>query len=148
MKTFYTLVFCLLTTAFLHANVSHIQKDALVDLYNSTDGNNWKNTWDLTSPVSTLYGVTIINNQITELNLAFNNLNGSLPSSIEGLNKLTLLDLFFNSIEGKLPVEIFQLIQLETLKLYSNMFEGEFTSEVGLMQNLRVLEIYNNNFSG
>ena len=96
MKTFYTLVFCLLTSAFLHANVPQIQKDALVDLYNSTDGTNWNNTWDLTTPVSSWYGVTIENNQITELNLAFNNLNGSLPSTIDRLDTLMILDLSAN----------------------------------------------------
>ena len=50
------------TTIF--ATVSEIEKNALIDLYNSTEGENWNSTWNLNQPVESWYGVTVENSQV------------------------------------------------------------------------------------
>ncbi len=70
------------------------QKEALKELYNSTQGPYWKDNtnWLSDKPIhqwhgvnNTIYGDTIIGNYVLELQLGYNNLNGKIPS---GLSKL------------------------------------------------------------
>ena len=63
-----------------------IQTDslALLALYNTTDGLNWENPWDLSQPISAWYGVqTNSANRVSGLNLSANNLNGIISSDIK-----------------------------------------------------------------
>jgi Leucine-rich repeat (LRR) protein len=55
--------------------------DALVGLYNSTDGNNWYNNtnWLSDQPITTWFGITINPNGLMSLSLSSNNLVGTLP---------------------------------------------------------------------
>lgn len=98
---------------------------ALVAFYNSTDGPNWTNNtnWLSHSPINTWYGLTVLNNQITEINLNSNNLGGSLPSQIGQLTSLQSLSLFNNHLSGNIPVEISQLINLNSFRIENNLFE-------------------------
>ena len=70
------------------AQVSTLEKNALIDLYKSTKGDSWNTTWNLTSQVNTWHGVTVENNKVIALNLSMNNLNGTIPSSIKNLSNL------------------------------------------------------------
>ena len=71
---------------------------ALVALYNSTDGANWTNKWDLSKPMNTWYGVDVYNNRVTSLVLEDNNLVGTIPSLIGNLVNITQLNLFHNQL--------------------------------------------------
>ena len=75
MKKLYFLSFSLffLTTICI-AEVSKTEKKALIDLYNAANGQHWVKKWDLKSPVSQWYGVTIVNDKVVEVNLFHNNL--------------------------------------------------------------------------
>ena len=58
MKTLkITLLFCFISV-FTFAEVSQDQKNALVDLFNKTNGDSWNHKWDLEQPVSKWYGIT------------------------------------------------------------------------------------------
>ncbi|MCH8838691.1 MAG: hypothetical protein IIA60_13000 [Candidatus Marinimicrobia bacterium] len=59
----------LLLAISLPAQAQVLESDslALVALYDSTDGANWTNTWDLNTPVDTWYGVTVSGGRVTEL---------------------------------------------------------------------------------
>src|SRR5690606_25430630 len=51
-------------------------KQALIALYNATDGPNWTNTWDLNADISTWHGITVNNEgRVTEIILYDNNLS-------------------------------------------------------------------------
>src|SRR5439155_2715774 len=65
---------------------------ALVDLYNSTDGPNWRyqDNW-LTGTVKTWYGITVTGTRVTEITLNSIGLNGSIPSSLGNLTSLKYL---------------------------------------------------------
>ncbi|MDZ7876198.1 MAG: hypothetical protein U5L45_00930, partial [Saprospiraceae bacterium] len=40
---------------------------ALVDLYNSTNGANWTNKWNLAQPMTSWYGITLTNGRVTRI---------------------------------------------------------------------------------
>src|ERR1035437_2124457 len=65
---------------------------ALVDLYNSTNGPEWrfKKHW-LKGPVKTWYGVAIRYNRVINLELNDNKLSGVIPESLGKLDQLQRL---------------------------------------------------------
>jgi len=71
---------------------------ALLALYEATDGLNWTNKWDLNSPMSTWYGVSLnIDGCVDSLVLSNNNLNGVIPPEIGNLASLKILNLSSNN---------------------------------------------------
>ena len=64
-------------------------RDALIALYNATDGANWTNTWDLDADITTWYGITLDEDgSVTHIELSNNNLIGFIPSEIGNLTNL------------------------------------------------------------
>ena len=43
---------------------SNIEKNALIELYESTQGEHWNTTWNLSQDVSAWYGIEIKNNTV------------------------------------------------------------------------------------
>ena len=95
----FLLVF-LVTGNMVFAEVSDVEKNALVDFYESTNGKHWKNKWDLKAPVTEWYGVKVIDDHVVEINLFRNNLMGPISESIGDLKYLEVLNLAFNNIKG------------------------------------------------
>ena len=75
---------------------------ALVALYNSTNGNGWKEQWDLSTTINA-NGTELVSNKgrIRNLNLSYNSLSGAIPSEIGDLTELTTLYLNNNSLTGQ-----------------------------------------------
>lgn len=86
---------------------------ALVRLYNSTNGSEWKSKahWLSQAPLGAWYGVTADEDgRITGLDLSDNNLSGSLPSSLSKLKDLTTIDISNNTgLTGPLPQSLTRL---------------------------------------
>jgi len=96
---------------------------ALVALYNATKGSGWTNrtNW-LTGNLSTWFGVTVDGGgRVTELNLANNNLNGTLPNELTNLAELVSLKINGNKLRGNLPL-LNMIPTLETLWIDENRF--------------------------
>ena len=93
---------------------------ALVGLYTSTGGKNWTNNghWLSQSPLSAWYGVTVdVDGRVIELDLADNNLSGSLPSKLSKLADLKKLNLEDNTrLLGPIP-ESLTTLTIESLNL-------------------------------
>ncbi len=123
---------------------------ALVSLYNATSGSNWFNTWDLSQPLSTWYGVTLSQDacKVIELKLDNNNLTGSLPADLGNLYHLTNLNLGFNQISGNIPIELGNLSSLNILAIHQNQLSGEIPPELGDLSNLTDLLLNDNLLSG
>lgn len=83
------------------------------------------------------------------LNLAYNNLNGTIPNEVRGLLRLESLVLESNSgLIGKLPTGMQQMTSLEKLFLQLCNLGGEIPSWLGTMSNLKVLGLGYNDFTG
>ena len=127
--------------------------DALVALYNSTDGANWINSsnWLVGDPcVDDWFGVTCdaTDTLVTRVNLASNNLVGVLPSELSSLINLIKLDLNFNQLVDGIPLELGNLSQLIELLLRGNQLSGSIPIELGNLSNLKILLLGSNLLSG
>ncbi len=121
--------------------------EALVAIYNSTDGDNWiKNTsWLQTDQPCKWYGVACPGGNVMNLDLSGNNLAGSIPPELGNLTeKLKLLKLNGNNLSGPIPSQLGDLTQLQTLWLHNNNLEGNLPSELGDLSNLQRLQLNNN----
>lgn len=130
------------------AQISQIEKQALIDFFYSTNGSQWNTVWDLEKPVTTWHGVEIKNNTVVGIEMGMNNLQGELPASIGSLKNLESLKLFFNQIGGSLPDELFELQNLKTLDLNNNFISGAISSAIANLKNLEELLLSSNNFTG
>ncbi|KAG9441641.1 hypothetical protein H6P81_017495 [Aristolochia fimbriata] len=77
-----------------------------------------------------------------------NNINGTIPSSIEGLSELQLLDLSRNNLSGTIPATVGYYERLHMLDLSENSLHGEIPEFEGEMQELLILHLYKNKLSG
>ena len=71
---------------------------ALIELYDSTNGPNWKNKWNLSTNIIQWYGVTITDGRVGGLDLFDNSLTGNIPQEIDNLTNLQSLRLDNNSL--------------------------------------------------
>ena len=80
----------------------------LESLYYSTGGLNWieQSGWLSNSIPCEWPGVSCTGEEVTSLELADNNLSGSLPEEIGGLAHLNVLDLSGNNLEGEIPLSV------------------------------------------
>jgi hypothetical protein len=117
-------------------NVTQIPTEecqALIALYESTDGANWDNNdgWnDTSTPCNDdddggWYGVTCVSEQVTRLYLYSNELNGEIPPELGDLSGLERLLLFDNALSGVIPPELGDLSQLEYLWLQNSGLCGD-----------------------
>uniref|UniRef100_A0A7N2LEI7 non-specific serine/threonine protein kinase n=1 Tax=Quercus lobata TaxID=97700 RepID=A0A7N2LEI7_QUELO len=84
-----------------------------------------------------------------DLNLANNNLNGSLSPQIIGLSfSLTFLDLSANRFMVILPMEVGNWINLEELDVSENMLFGKIPVSLGSCVKLELLAMRGNLFQG
>ncbi len=156
--------------------VPQSEYDALVALYNSTNGPSWTNStsWLTSAPVSDWYGVEVVNGHVEMLSLNSNNLVGTIPSLIGDLTYLRALFLPDNGISNPLPPEIQNLHLLYNLALEGNNlsgaipswingsnfpnliyiylgmngFSGTIPSTLGSIQSLNILNLQENNLTG
>ncbi len=121
---------------------------ALLALYNSTNGPNWFNSWNLNNNVDTWFGIYVINGRVVNIELFQNNLTGTLPPEIGNLDSLVILNIEMNQIGGYIPIEIGNLTMLKKMFLSANLFSGEIPIEIGNLTNLEELFLGGNNLTG
>ncbi|MBD0258491.1 MAG: immunoglobulin domain-containing protein, partial [Cytophagales bacterium] len=82
--------------------VSEDQLAALRAIYEATDGAHWRrnDNWLSDQPVDTWYGVTVRGGVVTGLDLAANNLTGTLPAALGDLYALQDLHVQNNRLAG------------------------------------------------
>ena len=128
------------------------QHDILLAIYNATGGDSWTNNNGWLGELGTecsWHGVQCNGqNQVTGLNLAENNLSGTLPDSVGQLNQLTNLSLYRNQIGGAIPTTLGQLSQLSGLGLFENNFSGTIPSTLGQLVNLTYIDLGSNELTG
>ncbi|MCO6496560.1 MAG: T9SS type A sorting domain-containing protein [Chitinophagaceae bacterium] len=156
------------------AQVTEQDSLALVDFYNSTDGDNWRTNynWKSSSPVSSWYGVSVSGGRVTGLEMMGNlvkgpfpasfgdltglkyisfidnELSGSIPNSFGNLVNLEFLNLGANYLTGAIPGSFSNLTKLKQLQLYSTFLEGPLPSAIGDFPDLIVLDVQYSGLSG
>jgi hypothetical protein len=158
-------IFILFTGGAQKASAEFSQRDVLIALYNSTDGNNWKDTTNCTDGDNwkdntnwlgdegtecDWYGVTCDpkTGDVIEIDLNYSNLKGSIPSELGNLKNLWRLSLNNNQLTGPIPSELVKLTSLEYLSLNNNQLTGPIPSELGNLKKLLRLSLNNNQLTG
>jgi Leucine-rich repeat (LRR) protein/putative cell wall-binding protein len=123
---------------------THGECDALVALYDATDGPNWKDHsgWKTKTDPCTWHGVTcnyVGVSGVSMLDLKDNLLDGAVPADIDGLVNLVLADFDDNHLTS-LPSQIGSLPKLDTLLVHANSMTS-LPPEIGNLSNLRNLDI-------
>ncbi len=151
-----------LEPAGLQPSIPEIERDALIAIYNSTNGEGWFSDANWLGPPgseASWYGVTVENGHVAILDLSSNYLEGTLPAEIGNLKELRELDLWGgdylptwppflnNNIGGQVPPEIGQLRELKFLDLSLNAFQDPLPAEIGDLENLRTLLLSSNDLS-
>lgn len=127
-------------------SISFAERSALINLYSSTSGEQWSQTWDLEKDPKTWYGVKIKNGRVVEINLRGNALKGNFPTSLPSFSKLQKLDLSSNQLVGEVAPSLSSLTNLVRLDLSNNRFTGDPTSAILPLFNLKEISVGNNQF--
>ncbi|KAJ7389320.1 hypothetical protein OS493_032174 [Desmophyllum pertusum] len=156
------------------------EREVLLDIYTSTNGKQWyeNSRWNSSTSHCSWYGITCYNNTyIKTIVLAYNDLEGSLPSNLWKIRNLMslctpgnprlrgrigdvlfgnmskLLTVVFNgdSITGNIPEDLVKLTRLRNFcvcAMDGEGFTGRLPEDIGNMTELRVLCLGGNNFTG
>jgi hypothetical protein len=147
-------------TITVYEGIPEIERNALIALYNSTNGENWTNNngwkdpplhtdgFSMPGTEENWYGITVENHTVTKIGLFINNLLGTIPIEIGNLTNLKDLNLSDNSLSGSIPTQLSSLIDLEYLNLFNNQLSGGIPLELFNLINLLELRLDGNQLSG
>ena len=122
---------------------------ALEALYDSTGGANWTTStnWKIADDLGAWYGVLVDSDgRVTDLNLANNNLVGTLPTTLHNLTALVNLYLTQNQLTGSIP-SLSGLTSLVVASMWGNQLSGSIPSLSGLTL-LQTLYLSDNQLTG
>jgi Leucine-rich repeat (LRR) protein len=145
-----------------------IERNALIALYESTNGNEWTDNsgWKdqplhtdgfaMPGTEGTWYGITVENisgeKHVTRIELGFNNLNGDIPIELGNLSNLKVFDLGVNPSFNPNPIPGWitttNLPQLEIIRLDSINLTGLIPIALGQFGNLISINLSNNSLEG
>ncbi len=128
-----------------------MDRDALVALYEATNGANWTNNthWLSDRPLGEWHGVsTNAEGRVDSLTLSLNNLTGSIPTELGNLASLGILNLARNSLTGSIPIELGNLTSLQYLAFSFNNLTGSIPTGLGNLASLERLSLGNNSLTG
>ncbi|MGM0633306.1 MAG: leucine-rich repeat domain-containing protein [Pseudomonadota bacterium] len=136
----------------LEANeLKQAERDALIALYDATDGDNWTNNdgW-LGEPGTECgwRGISCDTGEIIRIRLDDNGLSGELPAELAQLSKLSYLSLGGNQLTGSIPPDLGQLSSLRFLWLPRNQLTGSIPPELGQLSALKYLNLFGNQLTG
>ena len=126
-------------------------RSGLVALYQAAGGSEWTQSgnWLSDAPLNQWFGVEVgEQDRVTGLDLAWNNLQGSLPPELARLEALKVLALGFNKLKGPLPAELYQSETLEEIDLAYNDLRGTNLREFMALPRLRTLDLHSSGVSG
>ncbi len=135
------------------AAIPQSERDVLIGLYNSTNGDSWttKSNWKSAGIFSAAgtecswYGITCTGDAVTAFNLPANNLTGSIPS-LTGLTNLQFFAVPNNQLTGSIP-SLTGLANLQEFEVEFNQLTGSIPALTGLT-SLRSFVVQYNQLTG
>lgn len=120
-------------------------RQALIALYNSTNGAGWQNKTGWIVPGApgdnpcSWYGITCGGGRVTELDMSYNLLTGYIPSAINNLSRLTKLNLSHNSLNSTYSASpnLSGIPSSAVVDISYNNFNF-----AGMAQNMSILDVY------
>ncbi|MFK5968527.1 MAG: hypothetical protein QM487_00135 [Candidatus Marithrix sp.] len=133
--------------------IPQVECEALIALYDSTDGPNWDdssfNNWNVTNTPCSWSGVICNGDgRVIWIDRFLMELSGTIPKELGNLTQLGQLRLSNNQLSGPIPSELGNLILLTDLYLSGNQLTGSIPSELGNLLQLRNLGLSNNQLTG
>lgn len=129
----------------------HKQREALVDLFNHTNGRNWTTIvdWDDSDEPICKWDLIKCDDYggVTKIDLSNNNLDGIIPSSIGKLKHLKSLKMNNNQLRSTIPMETWMLDKLEHLDLSKNHFSGSISTMIGNLPNIEEILLWSNSLN-
>ena len=128
-----------------------LQRGVLLRIYDAMGGPGWDYSWNwgTDEPIDTWWGVTTDTaGNVVALDLPSNELTGTIPAEIAGLENLQALSLHDNELTGPIPPELGNLTELTDLRLYDNELTGPIPPELGNLTELTDLRLYDNELTG
>jgi hypothetical protein len=127
------------------------ERNALIDLYNSTNGAGWTNNTNWNGAVGTectWYGVFCGGGDtyVYQISLTANQLNGTLPASLNSLTELTDFYASDNQLSGSIP-SLSGLTKLEAFAVGANQLTGPIPS-LSSLTALQSFYVYDNQLTG
>jgi len=143
---------------FVYGAIPQKEREALIALYNSTNGDNWEDNsgWKepplhtdgfaLPGTENKWYGITCDadNTTVVRIDLNNNHLEGPIPSELENLTNLQCLYIAGNQLTGIIPTALSNLSNLTELGLNENQLTGTIPQELENLSNLKTLNLYEN----
>lgn len=127
------------------------EREALMALYNATDGAHWKrnDNWGSDKPFSEWYGVrTDYYGNVWGIDLTENNLTGVIPPEFCNFKKIGYIYLAYNNLQGEIPDNIGNMGTLIQLYLYNNYITGNIPKSLLKLTALEYLNLGQNCLSG
>jgi hypothetical protein len=159
-KTVALFVAVVLQTLTAIADIPQSERDALIALYEATNGaewlnrTNWRNAGDteFNDPGTecTWFGVgcKADGTTVVSVSLDGNQLSGPMPPELSDLVNLQIIDLSVNQLTGSLPAQITNLTSLTFLGLDYNRLDGLIPPEIGDLISLSYLGLSSNQLVG
>jgi hypothetical protein len=128
------------------SGISTKECQALVALYDSTDGENWVDNggWKTTNKPCNWNGVTCQKKRVTGLTLWNNNLKGSIPKDFFKLKNLENLALSNNNLNGTDLKNFKKLKNLETLLIDNCRLTGKIPNSLMKLKKLTIFNLKDN----
>ena len=135
-------------------SVSLTECEALVALFNSTNGPDWgfsSANWGTATNPCHWAGVLCANDPLGPIQILFldqRNLTGTLPAELANLTELEVLALDINNLTGVIPSGLGTLIHLHRLSLSENDLTGTIPASLSNLDELRSLNLVANQLTG
>ncbi|USN57192.1 MAG: hypothetical protein H6766_01670 [Candidatus Peribacteria bacterium] len=135
-------------------NVPVAECQALLDLYDSTDGANWytNTNWDTDSDICGWYGLSCdygdIVPHVNQVSLGYNNLIGTLPASLADVTYMQYFSLSDSGITGSLPDSRSAWSNIYSFQISDTQLTGSLPDSWSAWSNINDFDVRNNQISG